>query len=238
VSAFGLVSAHNLCFHAVCTAYCVNGGPLDSQRDVIEAEIRRHYDAGAFDAAAVAALRGYGHEILSFLVATHRNEADASDVFSIFCEEMWRSLPRFAWQCSFRTWAYTICRYRSQTYRRSTRRRAAREALLDTNANLSAIEQRVRTETLAHLRSQVKSRIAELRESLTPEEQEILILRVDRQLAWPELAQVIAAEDGEPLAGEALKREAARLRKRFQAIKDKLREMARREGLMDQDQSA
>jgi RNA polymerase sigma-70 factor (ECF subfamily) len=235
---FALVSARYSCFRIMlhlARGRC-GGGPMESHKgEAVEAEIRRHYEAGAFEAAAAAALRGYGREILSFLMAVHKNEADASEVFSIFCEEMWRSLPRFSWQCSFRTWAYTICRYRSQTYRRGTRRRAAREGLLESNADLSAIEQQVRTETLPYLRSQVKSRISELRDSLSPEEQEILILRVDRQLAWPELAQVMAGEDGEPLTGEALKRDAARLRKRFQAIKEKLREMARREGLVDQD---
>jgi RNA polymerase sigma-70 factor (ECF subfamily) len=210
---------------------------VDGQgRDALEQEIRRHHAMGAFEAAAVAALRGYGGEILSFLAAVHRDEADASEVFSIFCEEMWRSLPRFGWQCSFRTWAYTICRHRSHRYRRDARRRAARGALLSDSADLRAIEQRLRTETLPYLRSRVRSRIAELRDELPLEDQEILILRVDRQLAWNELALVLHEDDGEPLAGEALKREAARLRKRFQAIKDKLREMARREGLVDQDQ--
>src|SRR5262249_41841279 len=109
---------------------------MESQgRDALEDEIRRHYTAGAVEAADAAALRGYGREILSFLVAVH-GEADASEVFSIFCEAMWCALPRFAWQCSFRTWAYTLCRYRSQTYRRGARRRAAREVLLSDSADL------------------------------------------------------------------------------------------------------
>jgi RNA polymerase sigma-70 factor, ECF subfamily len=207
------------------------------ERDALEQEIQRHCAAGAFEAAAVAALRGYGGELLGFLAAIHKDEADASEIFSIFCEEMWRSLPRFAWQCSFRTWAYAICRHRSHRYRRDARRRAARGALLPDSGALHALEQRLRTETLPYLRSQVRSRIAQLRDELPLEDQEILILRVDRQLAWNELAQVLHEDGGEPLAGEALKRETARLRKRFQAIKEKLREAARREGLVDQDQA-
>jgi RNA polymerase sigma-70 factor (ECF subfamily) len=210
---------------------------MESQeRDALEQEIQRHCATGAFEAAVVAALRGYGAEILSFLAALHKDEADASDVFSIFCEELWRALPAFAWQSSFRTWAYALCRHRSHSYRRDARRRAARGALMPDSAHLSAIEQRVRTETLLCLRTQVKSRITELREALPLQDQEILILRVDRQLAWTELAHVMHEGDSEPLAGEALKREAARLRKQFQGIKGKLREMARREGLVDQDQ--
>jgi len=204
------------------------------ERDALEQEIRQHCANGALEAAATAALRGYGREILSFLVALHRNETDASEVFSIFCEEMWRGLPRFTWQCSFRAWAYMICRRRSHTYRRDARRRETRGALLSTTAELSALEHRLRTDTLPYLRTQVKSRIIELRETLPIEDQELLILRVDRQLGWNELAQVIAPADAEPLTAEQLKREAARLRKRFQTIKDKLREMAEHEGLLDQ----
>src|SRR5688572_14446194 len=131
-------------------------GMESTERDALEQEIRRHCAAGAFEAAAVAALRGYGREILSFLAALHQNEADASEVFSIFCEEMWRALPRFTWQCSFRTWAYTICRHRSHSYRRDARRRATRGALLSSSAELEAIEHRLRTDTLPYLRTQVK----------------------------------------------------------------------------------
>jgi RNA polymerase sigma-70 factor, ECF subfamily len=204
------------------------------ERDALEQEIRQHCTNGAFEAAATAALRGYGREILSFLAALHRNETDASEVFSIFCEEMWRGLPRFTGQCSFRTWAYMICRRRSHSYRRDARRREKRGTLLSTNSELSALEDRLRSETLPYLRTQVKSRIIELRETLPIEDQELLILRIDRQLGWNELAQVMAPADAEPLAGEALKREAARLRKRFQTIKEKLREMAQHEGLLGQ----
>lgn len=204
-------------------------------REAVEEEIRRRFDAGDFEATAVAALRGYGTEIFSFLTAIHKNESDASEVFSIFCEEMWRSLPAFAWQSSFRTWAYAICRHGSHTYRRNAARRAVRGALFSDSAPLRALEQRLRSETLPYLRTHVKSRIAELRDELPIEDQEILLLRVDRQLAWTELAQVLAQGKSQPLAGEALKREAARLRKRFQAIKERLREAARREGLLDQD---
>jgi RNA polymerase sigma-70 factor, ECF subfamily len=206
-------------------------------RDELEQEIRRRFVAGDLEAAAVAALRGYGSELLSFLAAIHKNEADASEVFSIFCEEMWRSLPGFTWQCSFRTWAYAICRYRSHHYLRDARRRAAKGEVLYDSTGLRAIEQRLRSETLPFLRTQTKSRISEFRDALPIEDQELLILRVDRQLAFHELAQVLREGSGEPLAGDELKREAARLRKRFQTIKEKLREWARREGLLDQEQA-
>jgi RNA polymerase sigma-70 factor (ECF subfamily) len=70
----------------------------------------------------------------------------------------------------------------------------------------------------------------ELRERLPMEDQQILILRVGRNLSWPEIAMVLA-EDGLRSSSEELTREAARLRKRFQLAKDRLRAMAREEGL-------
>ena len=90
----------------------------------------------------------------------------------------------------------------------------------------------VRTTTAVHMRTEVKSRVAELRDSLAPEDRELLMLRVDRNLSWMDLATVLRGEDDAPLDGEGQKREAARLRKRFQIVKDRLREMARKQGLL------
>jgi RNA polymerase sigma-70 factor (ECF subfamily) len=67
---------------------------------------------------------------------------------------------------------------------------------------------------------------------LPQEDQELLMLRVDRDLPWDALAEVLRGDDEIPLTPDVRKREAARLRKRFQLIKDRLREMARREGLL------
>jgi RNA polymerase sigma-70 factor (ECF subfamily) len=88
--------------------------------------------------------------------------------------------------------------------------------------------QEIRTETLSYLRTEKKSRLHALRDTLPDDEKTLLLLRVDRKLSWDELARVLSDED---LDDEAIKREAARLRKRFQLVKDKLRALATREGL-------
>src|SRR5262245_6901627 len=116
-------------------------------REQIEEEIRRSFDAGSLDAAAEAALRGYGRELYAFLAALHRDAADASEVFSLFLEGMWRSLPGFGWQSSFRTWAYGVARRTSLRYQRDTRRRVARLTPWPEGTDLSRIEAQVRTET-------------------------------------------------------------------------------------------
>ncbi len=198
----------------------------------LEDEIRRLCDARDYHGAASIALRGYSREILAFLISFHRNEDDASEVFSLFAKELWQSLERFAWRSSFRTWAYVIARRASLRFRREARRHAARRAPLPEGSGLSALEQALRTETLSYLRTERRSRIAQLRDSLPPEDQALIMLRVDRQLPWNDLARVLHEGEDE-LDDGALKREAARLRKRYQIVKERLYAMARSEGLID-----
>jgi RNA polymerase sigma-70 factor (ECF subfamily) len=206
---------------------------MDAQdREQIEATIRRLAEAGDFAGACEAGIRAYGREIFEFVAALHRSDTDAAEVFSMFAEGLWRGLPRFGFQSSFRTWAYVVARNASVSFRRKERRRAARNAPLPDGSLLSAIEEQVRTGTASFLRTERRDRLAALRAALPPEDQELLMLRVDRQLSWNDLAQVLRGEDAPPLEGEALKREAARLRKRYQLLKDKLYEQGRREGLL------
>jgi RNA polymerase sigma-70 factor (ECF subfamily) len=209
---------------------------LPERREELEREIRTHWERGELQSAAAAAIRGYGPEIFGFLVAFHRHKEDANEVFGAFTERLWRGLPGFEWHCSFRTWAYTIARNTSLTYGREARRRAEMQAPLPDGSQLSALEQPQRSDTASYLKTQRRSRIAALRESLPREDQELLVLRVDRQLAWNDLARVLLhTDEGHALTDEVLKREAARLRKRFQVIKAQLYELGRKEGLISGD---
>jgi RNA polymerase sigma-70 factor, ECF subfamily len=206
---------------------------MDPQaRAELEHDIRSRCQRADFAGAAGIALRGYGPEIFGFLIAFHRSEQDASEVFSAFTERMWRALESFAWESSFRTWAYTIARNASLTYRDEAQRRARVYKPLPEGSQLSKIAEEVRQSTLSYLKSETKSRAARLREALSEEEQMLLALRVDKGLAWNDLVRVLHDGD-ETLSDEMLKRESARMRKRFQAIKEKLVELGRREGILD-----
>jgi RNA polymerase sigma-70 factor (ECF subfamily) len=197
---------------------------------VDEGPIRALCEAGDFDGAATAAIKGYGPEILGFLVALHRSEQDASDVFSIVTENLWKGLPAFSWTSSLRTWAYTIARNASYRFSKGVRRDAKARVALDDDSNVGAIAAKVRTETLTYLRTAQKDKFTALRETLPPEDQMLLILRVDRKLPWQELARILA--EGEEIDVE---KEAARLRKRFQLVKEKLLEMGKKAGLVKND---
>lgn len=190
----------------------------------VETEVRALCERGDHDRAATAALRGYGPELYSFLAALRPRDAD--DVFAEVSAKLWRGLPKFAWQSSLRTWAYTIARNAAH----DVRARGRREVALDDASEVGRVVDEVRTATQRYLRTDFKDKFAALRASLPVEDQELLILRVDRELDWKELAQTLSER---VLAGDDLVRGAARLRKRFQALKAKLLELGRREGLLE-----
>lgn len=201
------------------------------EREELELAIRTSLEAGDLDRATTMALRGYGPEVYRFLVAFNHDEAAAADVFSTFAEGLWQTLRTFDWAYSVRSLAFGIARRASLRYRRDRGRRAAKELPLETSAMLSRLEEQIRTGTLPYLRTEVQHRFAELREELSSDDRALLILRLDQGLSWNDCARAIHQGD-EPLRAEELKRESARLRKRFQSLRERLLAIGRSEGLL------
>ena len=81
-------------------------------------------------------------------------------------EQLWRGIRGFQWQCTFRTWAYTIARHTSWQFAKTERKRAHRRVGLSDCPAIAEIEARVRTQTLPFLRTEARSRIAEMRDAL------------------------------------------------------------------------
>jgi RNA polymerase sigma-70 factor, ECF subfamily len=203
--------------------------PVDLRQ--LESEVRALCDRKNYDGAATLAIRELGGEVFGFLIAVQRDEAMADEAFSAFAEGLWRGLPTFAWSSTLRTWAYAIARNVLRMQRRGDKRREKRTVLAGSSA-FDEVAAAVRTSTLTFLRTEKRSRLEKLRAALTPEERTLLILRVDRGLGWNELARVLT-DDAATWEERAITREAAKLRKRFQLLKDRLREMARQEGLTE-----
>lgn len=192
-------------------------------RGRLEAEIRARIDAGALADAATVALRGYGPEILGYLLAIARNDTDARDAFSQFCEDLWRGLGGFRGASTFRTWAYTVarnahCRLMGEPHRRYAKLE------LDQAPEIAEIAEAVHTTTMMHRRTSVKERAVQLREQLEPDDRTLLVLRIDRQLSWQEVARVMTQDDA-PSDAE-LARMVVALRKRLERIKQRLRKIA------------
>jgi RNA polymerase sigma-70 factor (ECF subfamily) len=194
------------------------------ERADLEEQIKAACTAGDFGDAATVAVRGYGPEIVGYLAAVTRSESDAGEIFSAFCEDMWKGLPTFRWDCTFRTWAYTVARHAWLRYVRDPLRRPGRAIPLSSASEVMIIAEKVRTQTLDYLRTEIKDRVAALRDKLDPEDQSLLLLRVNRKLAWRDIARILTED--EDLTDAAIEKKSASLRKRFERIKESLREMA------------
>ncbi|HJL14738.1 MAG TPA: sigma-70 family RNA polymerase sigma factor [Sandaracinaceae bacterium LLY-WYZ-13_1] len=193
-----------------------------------EARIREAFERGDLRAAATRGLETYGPEVLSFLMATTRDESVAGEVFSQASEDMWAGLAGFGWRSSFRSWFYAIARHAASRHRRAPANQSRRHAPL---SEISEVAVRVRTETIPYLRTEVKDRFAQLREALEPDDRALLVLRVNQELSWKEIAVVLEAVDG--LDEAALARASARLRQRFQKVKQRIRELAVERGILE-----
>jgi RNA polymerase sigma-70 factor (ECF subfamily) len=192
-------------------------------REELERVIAAYHAAGDYGAAATAAVKGYGPELLGYLFgATHR-EQDSAEIFSEFCEDMWRGIAGFRGESSFRTWSYRVA-YRALARSRRTGIRARKRVVLIDAPELAAIADHVRTRTLPHLRTEIKNEVMRLREQLPEDDRALLILRIDRRLSWDEIAAIMEPEA--PTAA-SVKRASATLRKRFERVKARLRELAK-----------
>lgn len=192
-----------------------------------EFEIKALCDAERWSDAATAIVRRYGRELLEYLVAIARSEVDGSDAFSLYTEDVWRGLPRFRWEASVRTWSYALARNALHRVRRQPHRRPGRAIALSDAPEVGRLANQIRTTTITYLQARAQDEIAALRAELSPDDQAILILRIDRGLPWLDVARAFA-DEGEALDGAALTRRAATLRKRFGRIKADLKALVQR----------
>jgi len=188
-----------------------------------EARCLEALDRGDHAGAATAVVRHYGPQLLGYLCSVLRSEADAGEVFSMFSEDLWRGLPGFRRECPLRVWCYRLAWHAAARFLRDPFRGRGRR--LETN-ELSRLVEEVRSSVFLGRDQARQATLDRLRAGLSPDERTLLVLRLDRGLAWAEVALVLAEEQGQPV-------DEAALRKRFERLKDKLAERARREGLLE-----
>jgi RNA polymerase sigma-70 factor (ECF subfamily) len=213
--------------------------PASSDLDLRARELLR---AGDTRGAATLVLRDLGPEVLGFLAGV-LGDVDADEVYSAWSERLWRSLKGFEGRCSLRTWTYVLARREISRFRKGMRRHAEGRVPLSEMQDVLAVPRTGTRNTMATAKQQ---QLTALRDELPIEDRTLLILRVDRKLTFDEIALVFAEnlESGEAAGGEPdgsagaaggnaprgfdRKREAARLRKRFQLVKQRLVARARR----------
>ena len=101
---------------------------------------------------------------------------------------------------------------------------------------MAALVERVRETTACYKRTAVKDQFRELREQLDLEDQTLLILRVDRNMSWRELAQTLSGTVD--LDEATIERESARLRKAFERVKRELKRLSEDRGLLEVQKSS
>jgi RNA polymerase sigma-70 factor, ECF subfamily len=74
----------------------------------IEQQIHAHLDAGRHAEAVGCAVRAYGPALGGYLFRLTGNAGDADDALGAAMMDVWRAVPKFRRQGSFRAWMYTI----------------------------------------------------------------------------------------------------------------------------------
>lgn len=187
----------------------------------LDDRIRELLGARQISEATTLALRVLGPEMLGFLSGV-LGDADGDEAFQSFSEHLWRSLDRFQGRCTMRTWAYVIARRAISKFRRGERRHLEGRVPISELQDVLEEVRKTRTTLAAD-----RQRLTKLRDELKIPDRMLLIMRVDRSLSFEEIAMAFA-DDPDVLSTEELKRESARLRKRFQLVKRSLMERLRR----------
>lgn len=204
------------------------GNQIDTAAEQFIEDACRRTEYGV---AITRAFEAYGSEMLSFLSSRLRNRSAGEEAFSMFAESLCQALPSFEFRCSIRAYLYTLARNAANRHATQPHNRRERNLPVSVNDSVLMVAEKARTETELHKRTEVKDKMRVLRERLPDDDQTILILYVDRNLPWNEIALVMH-EGEQALTGETLTRESGRLRKRFERIKEELRELAKAEGLL------
>jgi RNA polymerase sigma-70 factor, ECF subfamily len=174
---------------------------------------------GEIKEAVTLVLQAHGPEVVGYLENVLGDPDDARDIFQRTAEDLWNWLPQFRGG-SLRAATYRIAWHAAARFRREAWRRR-RERMHTTMASRIAASI---TSPESRLATKPRDRLDRLRESLEPEERTLLILRLDREMSWNEVAEVLSS-DGDPV-------DSAAVRKRFERVKDKLGKLAKEQGLL------
>ncbi len=167
-------------------------------------------------------MRDMGPSIYGLLMTILRKREEAAEeAFSLFAENLWRYASSFRGDGSLEAWVYALARNAAVTvtrdgWRRRGRRLATRE--------IEKLAEDVRTRSGLR-RERQGSVLDELRDTLDLDEQVLLALRLDEKLPWEDVARVMSS-DGARVDSQAV-------RKRFERLKVRLGDEARRLGHLE-----
>lgn len=171
-----------------------------------------------YDGAIEAILELYGARVFRMIVGVLRDETEAQDAFQAFSIEVWQSLPSFRGDSRVYTWTYTIAR---RTVSKQLRNGTSREERLHTEQERELAARWTRTATAQWRKTESRHKLQQLLDELDPDDRTLVMLRIGEAMPWDQVATIVS--DDEPLDADVLKKESARLRKRFERVKTRLK---------------
>jgi len=188
----------------------------------LDQSVRALVAAGDHAGAVTVVTRTLASEVRGYLAGVLRNDIDVEDVLAATNIRLWESLARFEWRCSIRTWTYVIARHEAHRFRRAGRKHARGRVSMSVLSGIA----RAGSGPASALGSARRRDLSRLREELSPDDRELLILRIDRGLPWDDIALAFVRSP-EKHTDDERRRMAARLRQRFKTIKARLAARAR-----------
>ena len=176
--------------------------------------------AGDFEGAATTTLRQHGPAVHRFLGALLGDWSLAGDAHSLFCEWVWRDICTFRGRSSLRAWCFGVAVNAARRVREDPWRRRARRLSTSGAAAVVARASRSSGEAL-EARAQL---LEAVRAELPEQDRTLLALRLDRALGWREIEAILRSA-GEPVS-------AATLRKRYERLRERLKELLEAHGLL------
>jgi RNA polymerase sigma-70 factor (ECF subfamily) len=183
-------------------------------------QVVRLVSGGNTRQAATLVIQTHGPAVLRYLHALLRDEGTIDDAFSLFGEWVWRGISNFRGEASLRSWTLGVAWNAAQRVRDEAWQK--HKARLSTGF-ASKLVARIRTTSPGALERRDEG-LDQLRGELAVEDQNLLVLRLDQELAWEDIAVVLSG-NGPPVKPSAL-------RKRFERLKERMAQRARERGLL------
>lgn len=168
---------------------------------------------------------GHGDRIFGVLCRLARNGADADDAFGDFYLDVIKGIHTLRLDSNLGAWLYTVAL-------NALRRRKKRDPRQHETADEAKLRDVARksTTTWRKEQEQRKEQLSDLLDELEEEDRAIVLLYSEGSLSWIAVAGIVSDPEG-LLDEKALKKEAARLKKRYERAKEKLHELAKKRGL-------
>jgi RNA polymerase sigma-70 factor (ECF subfamily) len=160
--------------------------------------------------AVTEGLRGYGNQLVSYLRSLLGDADAALEVYGQTCENAWTSIDRFSGG-SFRAWIYRLAWCAAQDHRRDPYRNRTRRLLTE---EISGLVDAARSSLQPDRQHDKNVRLEKVLEQLDDADRTLVVLRIARGMSWRDVAEVLDLDE-------------AALRKRFQRLKERVREFLR-----------